>query len=223
MFPQSPLVKSQNSTPVDDEKKSNVITTHADDKPKFGDLITASTGAIVDLTSPVKRTSLLSTYGGTAEVKKENASDFLSRLHNSSQSINFNSTSSVKFPSMSSLSTTNSSVADSSQARKRKYRLIDSEPTPIVKEEKSNVDEQLPQDRTELVKLLKDRLKKENYKRLLTALKSYQSSFCVSLFYKEMSAVFEQPEHHYMLRGMSLFLKGSHREEFETLLALNKN
>ena len=214
----------------ENECRSNVIETIKDEKkPTFNDLIYAGgKSAIVDLTSPriepnVKRSkSLLDSYASqkVAEVKP---GDFLSRLEGSqSRAIDFNDTSSsYKAPSGQEGTT-------QSQPRKRKYKLVDNEPPKPVAEVKPTIpggsqggnssQEVLPEDRGQLIKVVKEKLLKEDYKALLVALKSYQTTSCLQVLFDEISVVFMKPEHHFMLRGMRRFVKNTQYKEFDDLL-----
>lgn len=221
------------------ETKSNVIQTGRDcddNKPTFNDLIKASNSIkseVVDLTSPVRQQpvkrskSLLDSYGsqGPADVKP---GDFLSRLSSSSKAIDFNNTASYKATTTISQPSTAmaTKIKEEPSSRKRKYKLVDNEPAksgPLgVVGNGTGSEERLPEDKAQLIKMVKDRLDKDDYKRLLNALKQYQATCCVSVLYEEMSSVFAKPQHHFMLRGMGRFVKeGSQREEFEELLIKN--
>lgn len=210
------------------EKKSNVITTYRnDDKPKFHDLIKAShvKSEVVDLTSPAKQgpvkksKSMLDSYGSqaTEDVKP---GDFLSRLSSSSKAIDFNAKPTINGVRIKEES---SSANTQEKSRKRKYKLVDNEPPKTVTTSvASGKSEKLPEDKTQLIKIVKDRLDKDDYKRLLNSLKTYQATSCVSVLYDEMSSVFAKPEFHFMLRGMSRFVKeGRQRDEFDKLLINN--
>lgn len=197
-----------------------------DEKPKFQDLIRAGervkSEVLVDLTgSPperpsVKRSkSLFDSYGSQSQVAEVKPGDFLSRLGSASKAIDFNDTSSLK-------SQVKGEEAGSSQTqqqpRKRKYKLVDNEQPrqPVV-----SSSETLPEDKAELIKVVKSKLSKEDYKGLLNALKDYQAKSRVAVLYEEMSRVFV--EHPFMLRGMQRFVRESDQKEFEKLLLASKN
>lgn len=80
----------------------------------------------------------------------------------------------------------------------------------------------MPEDKQQLIRIIKGRLPKEEYKRLLSALKSYQLAWSLAELYNELSLVFHKPEHHFMHRGMLRFVRESQRVEYEGLLLLNQ-
>lgn len=221
---------------VEERRKTNVIeTVKNDETPKFHDLINAGAkikSEVIDLSSPerpaVKRSkSLLNAYG-TQEVKESKPGDFLTRLASSSKAIDFNNTSSRK----STQEAVDSTNSFSSNQRKRKYKLVDNEPAKVLSEVKSqesnsntsnsSPSETLPEDKAQLIKVIKSRIAKDDYKRLLNALKAYQSMSCVNGFFEELHCIFRPKEHHFMLLGMKRFVKSAHQKDFEELLLKNE-
>lgn len=211
------------------ERKSNVIEkcNGEDNKANFDALYKAGLKTeVVDLTSPEKKTkSLLQAYDSQEASAEVKCGDFLSRLGSSSRAIDFNS------KSTSYSVSDNAPAFSSTQSRKRKYKLVDNEPLKTESQtsqgysqsqSQSQSQEKLPQDKQQLIKIIKGHLPKDDYKRLLSALKSYQLAWSLSGLYAELSLVFHKPEHHFMHRGMVRFVRESQRAEYEGLLLLNQ-
>lgn len=226
----APKVKMEGGLPLMvEESKPNVIATFkgaADNTPKFHNLIGAKENT-VDLTdSPEKQTvkrskSLLSSYGSQSVVTAR-PGDFLNRLAYSSSAIDFNNTQGYTGGTAGVVVKEEPSTA----SRKRKYKLVDAEPPKpseaVVVKTETAAAQTLPEDKAQLIKVIKTRLEKEDYKKLLNSLKSYQSTSSVSVLYEELSRVFASQEHHFMLRGMKRFVKETQQKEFEELLVNNK-
>lgn len=160
------------------------------------------------------RTSVLDSYV-SQDLKEEKATgDFLSRLGSSTSTIDFNSTSRNDPVFVAQ-------YQDPNQSRKRKYKLIENaDPPPTTAA--ATLPTRLPEDKCELIKVIKQNITKENYKRLLSALKSYTLATEVAELFSEMCIVFSEPGHKFMLRGMRRFVKDQHREAFDNYLTLNQ-
>lgn len=213
---------------VAQEKSSSsviAINESEDTKPSYDGLLKAtqmkSSTDVVDLTSPGKgpgkKASVLDNYSTHAPEEVKPTGDFLSRLGSTTSTIDFNNTT-----SQAPLFSQNLYAASTSQSRKRKYKLVVKTDQPPEPESTASDPIKLPEDKCELIKIIKQNISKENYKRLLCALKSYSSATEVTDLFSELCIVFKEPSHTYMLRGMRRFVKDQHRVAFDNYLTLNQ-
>lgn len=142
-------------------------------------------------------------------------------LKKSSSTIDFNNTSDYHQSggvSSSSQSTSlvnihkrsGSSIEDDDVVKPKKYKLISN---PIKTEE-------LPEDRTELLKVLKREIQVDKYRVLLVSLSNFRQNDDINALLKVFEDVFrDEPRTFYILKGMRRFLKNrSHLVLFDALV-----
>lgn len=173
------------------------------------------------------------------EIDSFEKKDFLTGLKKASSSIDFNDTSSY-YPQRGESSnscglvnihkrTSNNMDID---VKPKKYKLV-SNPvtTPIdfdsynftsVKKEPMSLDEQvaeLPEDRMELLRLIKRELPSDRYKIFLLALSKYRQNEKVDDVLRDLETVFNEERVFYILKGMKRFFKNpTHLSLFNNLV-----
>lgn len=179
----------------------------------------------IDLTqSPAKETKsqvLFSSYSSQSQSERGDTKDFLTRLDSTSKTIDFNRL----LPKIEATSQDNPGDASQSQTgRKRKFKLIDNAQPPPKLAESKNVaikeEEELPQDKFEMIKMVKKRLHRDSYALLLRTVATYNESLKLTEFVTDLCTVFESPELHFMLKGMRRYVRDHQREEFDRHLVL---
>lgn len=107
---------------------------------------------------------------------------------------------------------------ESNQGRRKKFKIVSKEEhvetTASVQKNKKAV----PEDRGELLKLIRGSLPKIQYKNFLSSVQIYQKSHNLNDLFKSLVEIFSDPELTYILNGMHRFLYDNHKTIFNDLL-----
>lgn len=175
-------------------------------------------------------------HGQTASDVPQN---FLSRLNTQVQTIDFNDMTTYSMPSSSqglvtihkrersNEITLSPPLAGFSQPptiqKKRKLVLIPQQTVNLIStddedtdsgESKDDPSRQAPEDRVELLKVIKSSINMNKYKSFLTALTNYKNDRDFGTLMVGLLDAFDRPELYYLLRSMQRFVKGEHEAMF---------
>lgn len=172
----------------------------------------------------------------------EGPKDFFGRLNTQVKTIDFNDMSSYsQLPSSSQSLVTihkrersnefpHSSFTQVAVHKKRKLVLIPQETINLTstdddddaavafkdtQQEKGDSNRQAPEDRVELLKVIKSSISMAKYKLFLTALTNYKNNKSFDSLMSGIMEAFDRPELFYLLRAMRRFVKGEHEAQFE--------
>lgn len=133
------------------------------------------------------------------------------------KAINFNDVTEYKplitvFKREKSKTETNTPNDQASQSRKKKFKMISND---FVSMPSSASTKLLPEDRSDLLKLVRRSLPKEMYKIFLMAVTNYQKTDNFNQLFDEFVVVFGLfKELDYIFKGMHRFLKDQHKPDF---------
>lgn len=167
--------------------------------------------------------------------------DFLSRLDQSTETIDFNSggggnrsppannhTALVNIhkrertsPLFAGHNADGSSTSSASQQmlKKRRLRLVANDTATSQSVSAATqpqvTSSSLPSDRMQLLKLLKSSLAPNKYSLFVAALTAYQRESDIELLIANFVEIFDQPQFYYLFRGMRRFVKEAHKSRFD--------
>ncbi|XP_058817488.1 regulator of telomere elongation helicase 1 homolog [Topomyia yanbarensis] len=167
---------------------------------------------------------------------EDKPTDFFGRLNTQVRSIDFNDMSAYLSQSSSQplvaihkrersyehhLPASSSSQLGTVAQKKRKLVLIPQETinlTGIDDEDERGKDQptrQAPEDRVELLKVIKSSISMAKYKLFLTSLTNYKNDKCFDKLMNGILEAFDKPDLYYLLRAMRRFVKGEHEAQFD--------
>ncbi|XP_065085452.1 regulator of telomere elongation helicase 1 homolog [Ochlerotatus camptorhynchus] len=165
--------------------------------------------------------------------------NFLSRLNTQVQTIDFNDMTTYSMPSSSQVTihkrerSTETSLSPPvvgfsqppTTQKKRKLVLIPQQTINLTStdddddagdggESKDDPNRRAPEDRVELLKVIKSSICMAKYKSFLTALTNYKNDRDFDRLIAGLLDAFDRPELYYLLRAMQRFVKGEHEAQF---------
>ncbi|XP_001653621.2 regulator of telomere elongation helicase 1 homolog [Aedes aegypti] len=239
ILPQSKLSRNivtlvQEPTPLIEGNIPGALIVNRDTKRKLDDI--RNNFVQIENSNQVTSTFRISDYEQAPSQSASNEpKNFLSRLNTQVHSIDFNDMTTYSMPSSSqgalvgihkrerSTGSDNSIFSQTQTAtqKKRKVVLIPQQVINLTSDDEDpgrigdDPTRQAPEDRVELIKVIKTSIPLAKYQAFLSTLTNYNKDRNFDRLMEGLLVAFDRPELYYLLRAMRRFVKGDHEARFD--------